>query len=172
MESNIVKRCHELMLKNDKFDVAIDATVGNGYDTLFLAKYYKKVIAVDIQELAVKRSKEKCRDLKNVNIYLEDFNNIDKFNYANLIVFNLGFLPGSNKKIKTQDYSSNKAILKAFSILDGMLLVACYIQHEGGYLEFLRVIETLTENNIEYILEDNFENKEKLIIITKKENLK
>ena len=67
----------------------------------------------------------------------DDFNNIDKYKYANLIIFNLGFLPGSNKKIKTQDYTSESAILKAYSILDGILLVACYIQHEGGYDEYL-----------------------------------
>ena len=43
-ESNTVKRTHELMVNNKKYDVAIDATVGNGYDAMFLSKYYKKVI--------------------------------------------------------------------------------------------------------------------------------
>jgi methylase of polypeptide subunit release factors len=167
MESDIVKRTHELMLENIKFDVAIDATVGNGYDTLFLSNHYKKVIGIDIQELAIKRSKEKTKDLSNVEIYLEDFNNISKYNYANLIVFNLGFLPGSNRKVKTQDYTSNQAILNAYKILDGKMLVACYIQHEGGYEEYEKLIKTLNDNNINYILEDDFSNKEKLIVINK-----
>ena len=167
MNSNIVNRVHELMLENIKFDVAIDATVGNGYDTLYLANYYKKVIGIDIQELAIKRSKEKTKDLNNVEIYLEDFNNIDKYEYANLIVFNLGFLPGSNRKVKTQDYTSDKAIVKAYNILDGKMLIACYIQHEGGYNEYLNLIETLSNNKINYVLEDDFSNKEKLIIINK-----
>lgn len=165
--SNIVKRTHELMIINKKYDIAIDATVGNGYDTIFLANYYNKVIGIDIQPLAIKRSTEKTKELNNVELYLDDFNNIDKYKYANLIIFNLGFLPGSNKKIKTQDYTSDQAILKAYSILDGILLVACYIQHEGGYEEFEKLINTLNINNIKYILEDNFENKEKLIIISK-----
>lgn len=165
--SNIVKRTHELMINNKKYDIAIDATVGNGYDTIFLANYYNKVIGIDIQPLAIKRSTEKTKELNNVELYLDDFNNIDKYKYANLIIFNLGFLPGSNKKIKTQDYTSDQAILKAYSILDGILLVACYIQHEGGYEEFEKLINTLNINNIKYILEDNFENKEKLIIISK-----
>ena len=167
LESKIVNRTHNLMLNNNKFEVAIDATIGNGYDTLFLANHYQKVIGIDIQKLAVKRSKIKCCNLNNVEIHLEDFNNIDKFNYANLIVFNLGFLPGSNKKIKTQDYTSNEAILKAYSILDGLLLVACYVKHEGGYLEYEKVIKTLNDNNIPYSLEDEFDNEEKLIIIRK-----
>lgn len=166
-ESNIVKRTHELMLENSKFDVAVDATLGNGYDTLFLAQHYKKVIGIDIQPLAIKRSSEKTKDLLNVEIILEDFNNIDRFNYANLIVFNLGFLPGSNRKVKTQDYTSDKAILKAYGILDGKMLIACYIQHEGGYEEYASLIKTLEENNIKYVLEDNFSNKEKLLIINK-----
>ena len=166
-ESNIVLRTHELMLKNIKFDVAIDATVGNGYDTLYLANYYKKVIGLDIQELAIKRSKEKTNDLNNVEIHLEDFNNIGKYNYANLIIFNLGFLPGSNRKVKTQDYTSNLAVMEAYRILDGKMLIACYIQHEGGYNEYETLLNTLQENNIEYVLEDDFENKEKLIIIYK-----
>ena len=167
MNSNIVNRVHELMLDNIKFEVAIDATVGNGYDTLYLSNHYKKVIGIDIQELAVKRSKEKTKELSNVEIYLDDFNNIEKYNYANLIVFNLGFLPGSNRKVKTQDYTSNQAVLNAYKILDGKMLVACYIQHEGGYDEYLRLIESLKDNEIEYILEDDFSNKEKLIIINK-----
>ena len=166
-ESNIVLRTHELMLENIKFDVAIDATVGNGYDTLYLANYYKKVIGLDIQELAIKRSKEKTNDLNNVEIHLEDFNNIGKYNYANLIIFNLGFLPGSNRKVKTQDYTSNLAVMEAYKILDGKMLIACYIQHEGGYDEYINLINTLNENGIKYILEDDFSNKEKLIIINK-----
>ena len=166
-ESKIVKRTHEIILENNKFEVAVDATVGNGYDTLFLANYFQTVIGIDNQELAVKRSKEKTKDLTNVEIYLDDFNNIDKYQYANLIIFNLGFLPGSNRKIKTQDYTSNEAILKAYQILDGTLIVACYVQHEGGYEEFLKLINSLNENQIIFQLEDNFENKEKLIIIKK-----
>lgn len=165
MESSIVKRVHELALTTVKKEVAIDATVGNGYDSLFLVNHYKKVIGIDIQPLAIKRSKEKLKDFKNIEIYLDDFNNISKYKYANLIIFNLGFLPGSNRKIKTQDYTSNKAVLNAYNILDGVMLIACYVQHEGGHDEFLTLCKTLEENQIKYNVEDNFEGKEILIII-------
>jgi methylase of polypeptide subunit release factors len=167
IESKIVKRIHELILENEKFDVAIDATVGNGYDTLFLAEHFNKVIGIDIQPLAIKRSKEKTQHLTNVSLFLDDFNNIKNYKYANLIVFNLGFLPGSNRKVKTQDYTSDNAILNAYEILDGTLLIAAYIQHEGGYQEFINLCDALNKNNIQYILEDDFDNKEKLIIIKK-----
>ena len=167
IESKIVKRIHELILENKRFDIAIDATLGNGYDTLFLAKHFKKVIGIDIQPLAIKRSTEKIKGLQNISVFLDDFNNIKKYEYANLIVFNLGFLPGSNRKIKTQDYTSDKAIINAYEILDGTILIAAYVQHEGGYMEFLKLCESLEKNNIAYTLEDNFDNKEKLIIIKK-----
>lgn len=170
IESKIVKRVHELMLENNSFDIAIDATCGNGYDVLFLAEHYKKVIGIDIQPLAIKRTTEKTLNLKNVSLFLDDFNNIANYGMSNLIVFNLGFLPGSNRKIKTQDYNSNQAILKAYSILNGTLLIAAYVQHEGGYEEFLNLCNTLDSNNIPYTLEDEFENKEKLIIVKRVQN--
>lgn len=164
-ESKIVQRVHEYALSSSKKKVAIDATVGNGYDTLFLAQHFEKVIGIDIQELAIKRSKEKTKELENVELYLDDFNNISSYEYANVIIFNLGFLPGSNRKIKTQDYTSDKAILNAYSILDGIMIIACYIQHEGGYQEYLNLINSLNEAKINYIIEDNFDKKEILLII-------
>lgn len=167
IESGIVTRVHELALQAPQKNVAIDATVGNGYDTLFLANHFKRVIGIDIQPLAVKRSKEKTQELKNVEIYLDDFNNIKKHEYANLIIFNLGFLPGSNRKVKTQDYTSNLAVLNAYEILDGLMLVACYVQHDGGYEEYLKLCSTLKEHNIKYEEENNFQNKEILIVIKK-----
>lgn len=166
--SKIVERVHELALLTDKKNVAIDATVGNGYDTLFLASHFEKVIGIDIQPLAIKRSAKKTQDLKNVELYLDDFNNIKNYKYANVIIFNLGFLPGSNRKIKTQDYTSDLAILNAYKILDGIMLVACYVQHEGGIDEFNKLCKTLNENNISYEIENDFEGKEILIIIKKR----
>lgn len=166
-KSNIVNKVHELAITNHKYEIAIDATLGNGYDTLFLSKHYNKVIGLDIQELAIKRSKTKLNGIDNVELFLDDFNNIGKYKYANLIIFNLGFLPGSNKKVKTQDYTSHNAIIEAYKIIDGTILIACYVQHEGGYDEYLKIIETLNIFNIEYTILDEFDNKEKLIVIRK-----
>lgn len=161
--SLLVKRTHELMIKNKKYYVAIDATLGNGHDSLFLSKYYDKVIAIDIQDLAIKRSKIRLKGIPNIEIYQDDFNNILKYQYANLIIFNLGFLPGSNKLIKTQDYNSYNAILNAYKILDGKMLVACYIQHDGGYDEYIKIIKALNDNNIKYLKEE-FDNEILLIV--------
>ena len=164
-EITIVERTHQIALENPKKDIAIDATCGNGYDALFLASYYKMVIGIDIQDLAIKRSIQKTIEIKNIKIEKNDFNNIDSYKYANFIIFNLGFLPGSNRKIKTQDYNSDNAILKAYSILDGTLVVAAYLQHEGGLEEYKKIIQALKKNKIPYKIEDDFQGKEILIVI-------
>ena len=40
-----------------KDDIVVDATMGNGHDTLFLAKLAKQVYAFDIQEQALEKNK-------------------------------------------------------------------------------------------------------------------
>ena len=57
--SKAVSYYHELIKGlNNSDKVAVDATLGNGYDSLFLAPLFKKVYSFDIQDLAIKRSKE------------------------------------------------------------------------------------------------------------------
>ena len=42
-----------------KEDIVVDATMGNGHDTLFLAKLAKKVYAFDIQKQALEKTQER-----------------------------------------------------------------------------------------------------------------
>ena len=42
-----------------KEDIVVDATMGNGHDTLFLAKLAKQVYAFDIQEQAVEKTRQR-----------------------------------------------------------------------------------------------------------------
>ena len=42
-----------------KDDIVVDATMGNGHDTLFLAKLAKQVYAFDIQEKALEKTQER-----------------------------------------------------------------------------------------------------------------
>ena len=46
-------------------DIVVDATMGNGHDTLFLAKLAKQVYAFDIQEQALENTQERL-DRKSV----------------------------------------------------------------------------------------------------------
>ena len=101
----------------------------------------------------------------NVEIIQDDFNNICKYPKPSLVIFNLGFLPGSNKKIKTQNYTSEKAILKAINHSEEKVIIACYTKHDGGISEYNKIINLLKENNVNYTIKDNYPNEEKLIII-------
>ena len=122
IESKIVKRIHDLILENTKFEVAIDATVGNGYDTLFLAQHFKKVIGIDIQPLAIKRTTKKIEGLTNVELYLDDFNNIELLlkskildeQQTHLILKIFTHIGGSDSQgIPTKEEANNAEILIA-----------------------------------------------------------
>ena len=62
MSSFVVNKSHELILQIKNKNLALDATLGNGHDSLFLASLFNKVIGIDIQPLAIKRSKERLKN--------------------------------------------------------------------------------------------------------------
>ncbi len=168
--SDIVLESHKYITQMKNKYVAVDATCGNGHDSIFLSSLFDLVYSFDIQELAIKRSSLKFKDLNNIKLFHDDFNNIPNYlKYADLFLFNLGFLPGSNKKIKTSHYTSAKAILNCYSILnpDGLIIICSYTSHEGGIEEFNEILNSLNKYNIIYSLIDNFSNNEKLIIVKK-----
>ena len=153
MSSFVVNKSHELILQIKNKNLALDATLGNGHDSLFLASLFNKVIGIDIQPLAIKRSKERLKNESNVEILLLNHKDIDTLNYSNydLILYNLGFLPGSDKKVITNYETTIESIKKAYSILDinGAIIIASYIRHPNGLKEYQSIKEFLNENNIE-----------------------
>ncbi len=56
-----------------KEDVVVDATMGNGHDTLFLAKLAKQVYAFDIQKQALEKTQERLHQagLTNAQLILQ-----------------------------------------------------------------------------------------------------
>lgn len=60
--SSIVEAVHRYIKQNSHKKVAIDATCGNGHDSVFLATEFNKVYSIDIQELAIKRSKVRLQE--------------------------------------------------------------------------------------------------------------
>ena len=90
---------------------AVDFTMGNGYDTAFLASTVGesgKVYAFDIQEKALESTKARLEGLGLYNrctLILDSHSNADKYieGKFNAGMFNLGWLPGSgDKKITTK----------------------------------------------------------------------
>lgn len=166
--SEIVQDSRSLIIECKNKNIAIDATCGNGHDTLFLTSIFNDIYAFDIQKLAIKRTSKRLEGINNVKLINDDFNNINKYvEKADLIIFNLGFLPGSDRKVKTQDYSSDEAIIKAYNLLNenGLLIIASYRAHEGGMDEYNRIIEKIKSLNFE--IRDCYSNNECLIVIRK-----
>ena len=122
-------------------NIAIDATLGNGYDTNFLSEKFKNVIAFDIRKEAC----EKYLEHKNSNVtIINDSHNKFK-EYINskvdCIVYNLGFLPGGDKSITTIHTTSLESIKAGLDILSNgaLMLITVYRGHEEGKIEYLHI---------------------------------
>ena len=137
-------------------DQAIDATAGNGYDTLFLAKQVGvsgKVIAIDIQDSAIQSTRERLKSaglIDRVRLVTDDHAValkkliLDDHENVAAITFNLGYLPGSDKSIQTRAESTEEALAASIQLLSsgGYLCVTAYRGHSGGAVE-AETVETL-----------------------------
>ena len=155
--------CEKLLKKED---IVIDATCGNGFDTLMLSKICKKVFAFDIQENAINKTKELLfkNAVENVELINDSHEYIYKHlkeykNKISLVLFNLGYLPNGNKNIMTNYKTTLIAIKEALKLLNnkGIILVTCY-PHEEGKKESNEIIKYLESNNINYKIYKNTDN--------------
>ena len=137
------------LLKDDM--VAVDMTMGNGNDTFFLASKVKEVFAFDIQKEAIEHTMQRCVLFNNIHYILDDHANIRKYvNNADIVLFNLGYLPYSDKPIITKSDSTIKAIKEAYDILKtgGYMSIIIYRGHKGGLYEYHAVMQTISKYNI------------------------
>ena len=158
---SILNRARLLMETNLKEnDIVIDATTGNGKDSLFLLNIVKSgyLFGFDIQKDAINNTN---------NLLKESFNNYTLYNTGHenmytllkehtgkisLIVFNLGFLPKGDKGITTQYKTTIKAIKDSFKLLNkkGHIVVTIYPGHDEGLKESKKIKEFLKKNDYNY----------------------
>lgn len=128
-----------------KFETAVDATLGNGYDTDFLSQNFARVYSFDIQKKAIENYNIRKKD--NTILINDSHENIANYiNYkVDCIMFNLGFLPGGDKNITTMTHSTVNSIKTALELLSpgGIISVAIYIGHEEGKKEKEAVLDLL-----------------------------
>lgn len=154
-------------------DLVIDATLGNGNDAEFLYSCVKEegvVIGLDIQQEAIKNSLNLFKDiidlesisldmddLKKVNLWLFSHERIDALKLPKnpkVIVFNLGYLPGSAQeenhgskelKISTKTETTLKALCNSCDLLQkkGVLSIVTYPGHGEGQREHEAVMSWL-----------------------------
>ena len=127
-------------------EVAVDFTMGNGNDTLFLSRTVGesgKVYAFDIQEAALESTREllvQSGAPENYTLICASHHRVREFVKEPIKagMFNLGYLPGSGKKaVTTMRETTMPAVEAAIDMLlpDGVLIVAIYPGHEEGALE-------------------------------------
>ncbi len=127
-------------------EVAVDFTMGNGNDTLFLSETVGasgKVYAFDIQESALESTRKHLTESnapENYTLICASHHRVKEFVSEPIKagMFNLGYLPGSGKKgVTTMRETTMAAVEAALDLLlpDGVLVVAIYPGHEEGELE-------------------------------------
>ena len=121
-------------------DIVIDATMGNGHDTLFLAKLAKQVYAFDIQKQALEKTSQRLQEagLTNAELILQGHETVDQFvREVKAAIFNLGYLPSADKSIITQPQTTLDALDKLCHMLvkGGRIAIMIYYGHEGGDIE-------------------------------------
>ena len=116
-------------------DLCIDATAGNGHDTLFLAQSVAPdgmVYAIDIQRRlsAIPRKIEKKHELSYLlqpihgsHSEVESFLNNDLKGKFASAMFNLGYLPGGSREIITRPHSPYPPSRKLSSLSSLMALL-------------------------------------------------
>ncbi len=127
-------------------DTAVDFTMGNGNDTLFLSKAVGecgKVYAFDIQEEALvstRRHLEENGAPENYTLICASHHLVGDYVKEPIKagMFNLGYLPRANRKsVTTMRETTIPAVQAAIDLLapDGVLIVAIYPGHKEGELE-------------------------------------
>ena len=135
-------------------EVAVDFTMGNGNDTLFLSQTVGnkgKVYAFDIQESALISTEAHLKANgapENYTLILASHHRVKEFVREPIKagMFNLGYLPRSgNKGVTTLCETTMPAIESAIDLLapDGALIIAIYPGHREGEKEGEMVREYL-----------------------------
>ena len=127
-------------------DIAVDATLGNGHDSVFLAEQVGPsghVYGFDIQQAAIDSTHEKLRQnrlsdcltlIHASHADMDDKIPVQLHGKINVIMFNLGYLPGGDKSIITLTDSTLTALTIAARILanNGIITLLAYPGHQGG----------------------------------------
>lgn len=127
-------------------DLVIDATAGNGHDTLFLAECVGaggRVLAFDVQAAAIAAARARVTAAgleQRVEFFQESHATMDRRaepGTVAAVMFNLGYLPGQDHRVVTRTETTLNGLACAAALLrnGGGLAVVCYPGHPGGAAE-------------------------------------
>ncbi|MEM1093336.1 MAG: class I SAM-dependent methyltransferase [Bacteroidota bacterium] len=128
-------------------DLAVDATLGNGHDTLFLAERVGPtghVLGFDVQAAALTQTRRRLEAhgvADRVTLVQAGHESLDAHIAADrpiqAVMFNLGYLPGADKATVTRPATTLAALESACALLavGGRISIVVYVGHEGGAAE-------------------------------------
>jgi tRNA G37 N-methylase Trm5 len=129
----------------------IDATAGNGHDTLFLARLVGdrgRVFSFDIQQEAIQQTRQRLEAeniLDRVSLIQHGHEQMNLFVHEPVaaVMFNLGYLPRGDHFVVTRPESTVGALEASLKILcrGGIITVVLYTGHIGGREEHDAVLK-------------------------------
>jgi len=136
-------------------DVVIDATVGNGVDTLFLSQAVGprgRVYGFDIQPAALLATRRRLAERgapDNVTLFQAGHETMGEHLPAEVrgkvaaAMFNLGYLPGGDESMVTRPRTTCAAIDAALDVMRpaGVVSLVVYTGHPGGAEEARAVLD-------------------------------
>lgn len=151
-------------------DIAVDATLGNGHDTLFLANLVGMnghVYGFDIQEEAILATKNRLSEhnvLERTTLihkgHEQIIHSVPTMHHGKITgaIFNLGYLPGGDKSIVTKSSTTIAAIEQLLEIMtpEGIIVLVIYHGHSEGaverddLLEFVKNIDQTRAHILQY----------------------
>lgn len=145
----VIPYSHQLLKETvQPGDIVVDATIGNGHDTLLLSELVGEtgfVYGFDIQQAALAQTKARlaAHHQPSRTLILDSHARLEahlKPEHAHNIkaaIFNLGYLPGSDKSIITTPDSTITAVKTLIDHLtvDGIIILVVYHGHPGGDIE-------------------------------------
>ncbi|CAG9622446.1 class I SAM-dependent methyltransferase [Sutcliffiella rhizosphaerae] len=156
-------------------DIAVDCTIGNGHDTLFLAELVGEighVYGFDIQDEAIHQTKSLLDEHQLANRatlnkisheHLLDTIPPEKHEHIRGAVFNLGYLPGGDKAIVTVPESTITAVDKLLSVMkkEAIIVLVVYHGHPEGQLERDALLEyvSMLDQKKAHVLQYQFMNQ-------------
>lgn len=137
-------------------DLCLDATAGNGHDTVFLCEQVGesgRVLAFDIQETAVEHTKRRLQERKlasRAKVYLESHCNMPRYvkeGTVSCITFNLGYLPGGDHALATKADTTIEALEYSLRLLkkNGVISLVIYSGGDTGFEEKEAVLAWLRQ---------------------------
>ena len=139
-------------------DTVVDATMGNGKDTLFLCDLVGPsghVYAFDVQAEAVERTGERVKEAgyeSRATLLLAGHETMAEHvrEPVQAVMFNLGWLPGAEHIVTTKTDTTIKAVRTALDLIapGGIVSVCVYPGHEEGTRELEALREYVSQLSV------------------------